>query len=123
MSVSVCMTGIDVLNNNNNDEKKFFFLESKMMMAVNVHKVHLFSMYSINCERTLIPQRTVTNYFLVNLSLADIMVSTQNVIFNFIYMLNGDWPFGQFYCKVTNFIAIISVAASVFTLMAISIDR
>lgn len=67
--------------------------------------------------------RTVTNYFLVNLSLADIMVSTQNVIFNFIYMLNGDWPFGQFYCKVTNFIAIISVAASVFTLMAISIDR
>jgi len=51
------------------------------------------------------------------------MVSTLNVIFNFIYMLNSDWPFGQFYCKVSNFIAILSVAASVFTLMAISIDR
>ncbi|CAG2110962.1 unnamed protein product, partial [Medioppia subpectinata] len=66
--------------------------------------------------------RTVTNYFLVNLSLADTMVSTLNVIFNFIYMLNSDWPFGQFYCKVSNFIAIVSVGASVFTLMAISID-
>ena len=51
------------------------------------------------------------------------MVSTLNVVFNFIYMLNSDWPFGQFYCKISNFIAIVSVAASVFTLMAISIDR
>lgn len=67
--------------------------------------------------------RTVTNAFIVNLSIADIMVSTLNVIFNFVYMLNGDWLFGSTYCKVSNFIAILSVAASVFTLMAISIDR
>ncbi|KAH9419754.1 Substance-K receptor [Dermatophagoides pteronyssinus] len=67
--------------------------------------------------------RTVTNYFLVNLSVADIMVSTLNVIFNFIYMLNSNWPFGELFCKITNFIAILSVGASVFTLMAISIDR
>jgi hypothetical protein len=67
--------------------------------------------------------RTVTNAFIVNLSIADIMVSTLNVIFNFVYMLNGDWRFGSTYCKVSNFIAILSVAASVFTLMAISIDR
>lgn len=94
--------------------------------------------------------RTVTNAFIVNLSIADIMVSTLNVVFNFIYMLNGDWVFGSTYCKVSNFIAILSVAASVrifcfynydqrllnylkkkflnfnfqvFTLMAISIDR
>ncbi|XP_076317953.1 tachykinin-like peptides receptor 99D [Tachypleus tridentatus] len=67
--------------------------------------------------------RTVTNYFLVNLSLADTMVSTLNVIFSFSSMLNGDWPFGSAYCKISNFISILSVAASVFTLMAISIDR
>ncbi|XP_054716391.1 tachykinin-like peptides receptor 99D [Uloborus diversus] len=67
--------------------------------------------------------RSVTNYFLVNLSLADTMVSTLNVIFNFVYMLDGDWPFGKAYCKISNFIAIISVAASVFTLVAISFDR
>lgn len=67
--------------------------------------------------------RTVTNYFLFNLSMADTMVSTLNVVFNFIYMLNGVWPFGSVYCKISNFIAIVSVAASVFTLMAISIDR
>lgn len=67
--------------------------------------------------------RTVTNYFIVNLSVADIMVSTLNVIFNFVYMLDGHWPFGDAYCKISNFISILSVAASVFTLMAISLDR
>ncbi|XP_055524526.1 tachykinin-like peptides receptor 99D isoform X2 [Wyeomyia smithii] len=67
--------------------------------------------------------RTVTNYFLVNLSIADAMVSTLNVTFNFTYMLNVDWPFGNFYCKISQFVAILSICASVFTLMAISIDR
>lgn len=67
--------------------------------------------------------RTVTNYFLVNLSIADAMVSTLNVTFNYIYMLNSDWPFGTLYCKITQFVAVLSICASVFTLMAISIDR
>lgn len=67
--------------------------------------------------------RTVTNYFLVNLSVADAMVSTLNVTFNFVYMLNSDWPFGTLYCKISQFVAVLSICASVFTLMAISIDR
>ncbi|CAD7084718.1 unnamed protein product [Hermetia illucens] len=67
--------------------------------------------------------RTVTNYFIVNLSIADAMVSTLNVTFNYIYMLYADWPFGTLYCKIAQFVAILSICASVFTLMAISIDR
>ncbi|KAH8278835.1 hypothetical protein KR018_010219 [Drosophila ironensis] len=67
--------------------------------------------------------RTVTNYFIVNLSIADAMVSSLNVTFNYYYMLDNDWIFGEFYCKVSQFIAMLSICASVFTLMAISIDR
>uniref|UniRef100_A0A182F7J8 G-protein coupled receptors family 1 profile domain-containing protein n=2 Tax=Nyssorhynchus TaxID=44543 RepID=A0A182F7J8_ANOAL len=67
--------------------------------------------------------RTVTNYFLVNLSIADAMVSTLNVTFNYTYMLYLDWPFGTLYCKISQFVAILSICASVFTLMAIAIDR
>ncbi|XP_028028937.1 tachykinin-like peptides receptor 99D isoform X2 [Bombyx mandarina] len=67
--------------------------------------------------------RSVTNYFLVNLSVADAMVSTLNVTFNFTYMLNSNWPFGHFYCKFCQFIAVLSISASVFTLLAISVDR
>lgn len=67
--------------------------------------------------------RSVTNIFLVNLSIADTMVSLLNVTFNFYYMLHSHWTFGNLYCKVSQFIAVLTICASVFTLMAISIDR
>ncbi|XP_050429344.1 tachykinin-like peptides receptor 99D isoform X1 [Adelges cooleyi] len=67
--------------------------------------------------------RNVTNYFLVNLSIADAMVSSLNVTVNFSYMLTSNWSFGTIYCKISQFVAVVSICASVFTLMAISIDR
>nr|XP_018916865.1 PREDICTED: tachykinin-like peptides receptor 86C isoform X1 [Bemisia tabaci] len=67
--------------------------------------------------------RTVTNYFLVNLSIADLMMSIFNCTFNFTYMINSNWQFGESYCKVNNYIGIVVVAASVFTLTGISVDR
>ena len=39
--------------------------------------------------------RSVTNYFIVNLSIADIMNATFNVIPNFTYMVTGDWLIGK----------------------------
>jgi tachykinin-like receptor len=41
----------------------------------------------------------------------------------FLPVLFSHWPFGGFYCTVNNFIANVTVAASVFTLVAISFDR
>nr|QPB70564.1 putative tachykinin-related peptide receptor II variant 3 [Homarus americanus] len=67
--------------------------------------------------------RTVTNYFLMNLSAADLFMSVLNCMFNFIYMLHSDWPFGAVYCTISNFMANVTISASVFTLMAISFDR
>ncbi|KAJ1529635.1 hypothetical protein ONE63_006399 [Megalurothrips usitatus] len=67
--------------------------------------------------------RTVTNYFLVSLSIADAMVSMLNVTATYVGMLYNNWPFGRLYCKLSQFVAVLSICASVFTLMAISIDR
>ncbi|XP_015116536.1 tachykinin-like peptides receptor 86C [Diachasma alloeum] len=67
--------------------------------------------------------RTVTNYLLVNLSIADLMMTLLNCVFNFIFMLNSDWPFGVLYCTVNNFVANVTVASSTFTLVVISFDR
>ncbi|KAG1686606.1 Tachykinin-like peptides receptor 86C [Nymphon striatum] len=57
--------------------------------------------------------RTVTNYFLLNLSIADLMMATLNVIFNFIYMLDSHWPFGQKYCQINNFVSKFDSAGSI----------
>ncbi|XP_054159893.1 tachykinin-like peptides receptor 99D [Oppia nitens] len=67
--------------------------------------------------------RTVTNYFLLNLTIADLSTAVFNAIFNFVFMLNSHWPFGQFYCIFNNFIANLSISVSVFTISATSIDR
>lgn len=36
---------------------------------------------------------------------------------------NSDWRFGEYYCTISNFIATVTVAASVLTLTGISCDR
>ncbi|XP_063616063.1 tachykinin-like peptides receptor 86C [Penaeus indicus] len=67
--------------------------------------------------------KTTTNYFLLNLSGADLSMAIFNCTFNFFYMLKSHWPFGTVYCVVSQFIAHVSLAASVFTLAVISFDR
>ncbi|XP_072156604.1 tachykinin-like peptides receptor 86C isoform X2 [Bemisia tabaci] len=67
--------------------------------------------------------RTVTNYYLVNLSVADLLMALLNCSFNFFYMIFSNWPFGSLYCSVNNFVANVTVTASVFTLVAITVDR
>lgn len=67
--------------------------------------------------------RTVTNYFLLNLTIADLVTIIFNATFNYIFMLNGHWPFGKIYCVVNNFLTNLTIAVSVFTIMITSIDR
>lgn len=67
--------------------------------------------------------RTVTNYFLVNLAVADTLISLLNTPFISVFLLYQNWWFGDIWCKFANFVAICTVSASVLTLMAIAIDR
>ena len=67
--------------------------------------------------------RTVTNYFLVNLAVADALITVFNTMFNFVFLLYSDWPFGRLYCKFTQFISPCAMSASVFTFVAIAVDR
>ncbi|XP_050428225.1 tachykinin-like peptides receptor 86C isoform X2 [Adelges cooleyi] len=67
--------------------------------------------------------RTVTNCYMVSLSLSDLFMAALNCLPNFIYMLNSDWAFGLELCMASNFIAYWTVASSVFTLVAITLNR
>lgn len=66
---------------------------------------------------------TIPNAFIANMSLSDLMMAVLNCIFNYIHMRDREWVFGGFYCTINNFIAIVTVAASVLNLTAMSIDR
>jgi len=66
---------------------------------------------------------SVTNYFLLNLTLSDILMATLNTTFSFIYMRDRVWHFGAFYCSMSQFISLSTVPVSVFTMLAITLDR
>ncbi|XP_064624613.1 tachykinin-like peptides receptor 99D [Lineus longissimus] len=67
--------------------------------------------------------RSVTNYFLLNLAIADASITAFNTFFNLIYLMYGHWPFGRLYCKFSLFTSVATISSSVFTFMAIAIDR
>lgn len=68
--------------------------------------------------------KTVTNYFIVNLAVGDILMTLFCVPFSFVSMLVlRHWPFGGMMCKVVNYAQAVSVMVSAFTMFAISIDR
>ena len=53
--------------------------------------------------------RTVTNYYIANLSLSDLLMTLINIPFNTARLLLTDWPFGQILCKCVPFIQACSV--------------
>ncbi|VDL14842.1 unnamed protein product [Hymenolepis diminuta] len=66
--------------------------------------------------------RTVTNYFLVNLSLGD-MLSVFQIIPNVYVNIANDWPFGLAYCRFSQFFTAFSIALSVLTFTGLTADR
>jgi neuropeptide Y receptor len=68
--------------------------------------------------------RTVTNFFIVNLACADLLMAVLCIPFTFIAnLLVQYWPFGSIMCPVINYAQVVTVFLSAFTLVAISLDR
>ncbi|XP_032992816.1 kiSS-1 receptor [Lacerta agilis] len=67
--------------------------------------------------------RTVTNFYIANLAVTDIIFLVCCVPFTAVlYPLPG-WIFGEFMCKFVNYIQQVSVQATCVTLTAMSVDR
>ncbi|XP_051971802.1 neuropeptide FF receptor 1-like [Xyrauchen texanus] len=67
--------------------------------------------------------RSVTNLFILNLAISDLLVGVFCVPTTLIDSLISGWPFSQITCTMSNLVQGMSVSASVFTLVAIAVDR
>ncbi|CAL9687986.1 unnamed protein product [Knipowitschia caucasica] len=67
--------------------------------------------------------RTVTNYFIVNLSFADILVTIICLPASLVVDITETWFFGKTLCKIVPYLQTISVSVSVLTLSSIAHDR
>ncbi|XP_029025886.1 neuropeptide FF receptor 2-like [Betta splendens] len=67
--------------------------------------------------------RTVTNLFILNLAVSDLLVGIFCMPTTLVDNIITGWPFGSVVCKLSGMVQGISVSASVFTLVAIAVDR
>ncbi|KAL3275961.1 hypothetical protein HHI36_020693 [Cryptolaemus montrouzieri] len=67
--------------------------------------------------------QTVTNLFITNLALSDILLCVFAVPFTPIYTFLGKWIFGSLICHLLTYVQSISVYISTLTLTSIAIDR
>ncbi|KAM8881016.1 neuropeptide Y receptor Y2, like [Synchiropus picturatus] len=67
--------------------------------------------------------RTVTNFFIANLAVADLLVNTLCLPFTLVYTLQGEWKFGGTLCFLLPFAQGLAVHVSTVTLNVIALDR
>ncbi|CAG7722979.1 unnamed protein product [Allacma fusca] len=67
--------------------------------------------------------RTVTNLFILNLAIADLLVIIFCIPSTLLSNILIPWVLGWWMCKTVNYIQGVSVCASVYSLVAISLDK
>jgi hypothetical protein len=67
--------------------------------------------------------KTDLSKFLINLAIADFLQSTFCMPFSFITALVKKWVFGEIMCPIVLFMQILAVSLSIYTMVAIGIDR
>ncbi|XP_019619556.1 PREDICTED: orexin receptor type 2-like [Branchiostoma belcheri] len=67
--------------------------------------------------------RTVTNYFIVNLSAGDLLVTIICLPPTLVVDIMETWFFGETMCKVFSYMQMVSVSVSVLTLCAVAVER
>uniref|UniRef100_A0A8C5JX77 Alpha-1B adrenergic receptor n=1 Tax=Jaculus jaculus TaxID=51337 RepID=A0A8C5JX77_JACJA len=75
---------------------------------------------SVACNRHL---RTPTNYFIVNLAIADLLLSFTVLPFSATLEVLGYWVLGRIFCDIWAAVDVLCCTASILSLCAISIDR
>ncbi|XP_061881980.1 alpha-1D adrenergic receptor [Entelurus aequoreus] len=75
---------------------------------------------SVLCNRHL---RTVTNFFIVNLAMADLLLSMVVLPFSASLEVLGCWVFGRVFCNIWAAVDVLCCTASILSLCVISVDR
>nr|8THK_R Chain R, Endolysin,Alpha-1A adrenergic receptor [synthetic construct]8THL_R Chain R, Endolysin,Alpha-1A adrenergic receptor [synthetic construct] len=75
---------------------------------------------SVACHRHL---HSVTHYYIVNLAVADLLLTSTVLPFSAIFEVLGYWAFGRVFCNIWAAVDVLCCTASIMGLCIISIDR
>ncbi|XP_038854948.1 probable G-protein coupled receptor 83 [Salvelinus namaycush] len=66
---------------------------------------------------------SATSLFIINLAVADILITLLNMPFTLVRFVNSSWGFGKGMCHISRFVQYCSLHVSTLTLTAIALDR
>ncbi|XP_054854509.1 alpha-1A adrenergic receptor [Eublepharis macularius] len=75
---------------------------------------------SVACHRHL---QSVTHYCIINLAVADLLLTSTVLPFSAIFEILGYWVFGRIFCNIWAAVDVLCCTASIMSLCVISIDR
>uniref|UniRef100_A0A673CKK1 G protein-coupled receptor 83 n=1 Tax=Sphaeramia orbicularis TaxID=375764 RepID=A0A673CKK1_9TELE len=67
--------------------------------------------------------QSATSLFIMNLAVADILITVLNTPFTLVRFVNSTWVFGRMMCHISRFVQYCSLHVSTLTLTAIALDR
>ncbi|OWF49522.1 Neuropeptide Y receptor type 1 [Mizuhopecten yessoensis] len=67
--------------------------------------------------------KTCRNWYILNLSISDILTSVLCIPFTVVKLIMKNWPLGELLCKVVSSLQTIYVLVSTFTIVLIAVDR
>ncbi|KAJ7305159.1 hypothetical protein JRQ81_011056 [Phrynocephalus forsythii] len=75
---------------------------------------------SVACHKHL---QSVTHYYIINLAVADLLLTSIVLPFSAIFDILGYWVFGRIFCNIWAAVDVLCCTASIMSLCVISIDR
>ncbi|XP_070621171.1 alpha-1A adrenergic receptor [Erythrolamprus reginae] len=75
---------------------------------------------SVACHKHL---QSVTHYYIINLAVADLLLTSTVLPFSAIYEILDCWVFGRIFCNIWAAVDVLCCTASIMSLCVISIDR
>ncbi|KAF8792574.1 Dopamine D2-like receptor like protein [Argiope bruennichi] len=124
---SSCQQNNCSLNDSNNEEASSFLQAGKVYWALMMIPLPLVAVFgnilvilSVYKERNL---QSATNYFIVSLAFADLLVAAVVMPFAVYVLVNVDWELSDTLCDFYIALDVTCSTASIFNLVAISVDR
>ncbi|XP_062393449.1 G-protein coupled receptor 83 [Sardina pilchardus] len=99
----------------------------KALLIVAYSVIIVISLFgnSVVCHVVIKNKRmhSVTSLFIMNLAIADLMITLLNTPFTLVRFVHSTWVFGRAMCHISRFAQYCSVHVSALTLGAIAVDR
>ncbi len=67
--------------------------------------------------------KSTTNMLIINLAMADLLFVIFCIPFTAVDYMLSRWPFGDVWCKIVQYLIVVTVQASIYTLVLMSLDR